>query len=126
MKYEMIHTCIRVMDLKKSEHFYGQAFGFEVVRRMEFPEHKCTLSYLRSPCSTFELELTYNHDRKEPYTHGDGYSHLALAVKDIAAAHKQHEAMGFHPKPLKSLTESGPHFYFLADPDGYLIEVIKS
>jgi lactoylglutathione lyase len=126
MKYEMIHTCIRVMDLKKSELFYQQAFGFEVARRLEFPDHKCTLSWLRSPGGTFELELTWNHDQKEPYIPGTGYSHLAVGVKDLIASHKQHEAMGLHPQPLKSLSGSEPRFYFLADPDGYLIEVVRT
>jgi len=126
MKYEMIHTCIRVMDLKKSELFYQQAFGFEIVRRMELPDHKCTLSWLRSPVGTFELELTWNHDQKEPYTMGNGYSHLAVGVKDLLISHKRHEAMGLKPKPLKCLTDGKPTFYFLADPDGYLVEVLEN
>lgn len=126
MKYEMIHTCIRVMDLKKSELFYQQAFGFEIVRRMELPDHKCTLSWLRSPVGTFELELTWNHDQKEPYTMGNGYSHLAVGVKDLLTSHKRHEAMGLNPKPLKCLTDGNPKFYFLADPDGYLVEVLEN
>jgi len=124
MTYEMIHTCIRVMDLKKSELFYQQAFGFEIVRRMELPDHKSTLSWLRSPGGTFELELTWNHDQKEPYTMGNGYSHLAVGVKDLLTSHKRHEAMGLNPKPLKCLTDGNPTFYFLADPDGYLVEVL--
>lgn len=126
MKYQMIHTCIRVMDLKKSELFYQQAFGFEIVRRLELPEHKCTLAWLRSPGGTFELELTWNHDQEKPYELGNGYSHLAVGVADLIASHKQHEAMGLHPKPLKSLKGDDPQFYFLADPDGYLVEILKA
>jgi lactoylglutathione lyase len=114
------------MDLKKSELFYQQAFGFEIVRRMELPDHKCTLSWLRSPGGAFELELTWNHDQKEPYTMGNGYSHLAVGVKDLLTSHKRHEAMGFNPKPLKCLTDGKPKFYFLADPDGYLVEVLAN
>ena len=38
MTYQMIHSCIRVMDLEKSEQFYREALGFEVVRRKEYPE----------------------------------------------------------------------------------------
>ena len=126
MKYEMIHTCIRVMNLKKSEQFYQQAFGFEIARRLDFPDHKFTLSYLRPPGGTFELELTWNHDQTEPYEMGTGYSHLAVGVKDLIASHKQHEALGLNPKPLKGLAGGEPKFYFLADPDGYLVEVVKS
>lgn len=126
MKYGIIHTCIRVMNLKKSEHFYQQAFGFEVLRRLEFPEHKCTLAWLRIPGDMVELELTWNHDRTEPYELGDGYSHLAVGVKDLIESHQQHAAMGLCPKPLKSLSGTDPKFYFLADPDGYLVEVVKA
>ncbi len=60
MTYQMIHSCIRVMDLEKSEKFYQEALGFEISRRKDFPEHKFTLSYMRSPGSDFELELTWN------------------------------------------------------------------
>ncbi len=125
MSYQMIHSCIRVMNLEKSEHFYQQAFGFEVVRRKDFSEHNFTLSYLRSPGSDFELELTCNHDQAEPYKLGNGYSHLAVVVSDLEASHKKHEEMGLAPKPLKGLPGQGARFYFLADPDGYLIEVVK-
>lgn len=126
MTYQMIHSCIRVMDLEKSEQFYREALGFEVTRRREYPEHKFSLSYLRSSGSDFELELTWNHDRAEPYQLGDGYSHLAVGVTDLEASHKRHEEMGLAPKPLKGLPGQGARFYFLADPDGYLVEVVKT
>lgn len=125
MSYKMIHSCIRVMSLEKSEDFYCQALGFEVARRKEYPEHKFTLSYLRSAGSDFELELTWNHDQKEPYTLGNGYSHLAVGVVDLEASHLKHEKMGLSPKPLKGLPGQGARFYFISDPDGYLVEVVK-
>lgn len=121
----MIHTCIRVLDLDKSEQFYQKAFGFEVSRRMDFPEYKFTLSYLRSPGGTFELELTLNYDQKEPYELGTGYSHLALGVKDLETSNQHHEEMGFKPQPLNGLPGGEAKFYFLADPDGYMVEVVK-
>ncbi len=85
-----------------------------------------TEAWLRIPGDTVELELTWNHDRTEPYELGNGYSHLAVGVKDLLVSHKQHEAMGLHPKPLKSMAGDEPRFYFLADPDGYLVEVVKA
>jgi lactoylglutathione lyase len=125
MTYRMIHSCIRVIDLEKSEKFYQEALGFEVVRRKKFPEHKFELSYLCSTGSDFELELTWNHDQAEPYELGNGYSHLAVGVADLEDSHKRHEEMGLEPKPLKGLPGQGARFYFLADPDGYLVEVVK-
>ena len=123
--YQMIHSCIRVMDLERSEKFYQEALGFEVARRKDYPEHKFTLSYLRSAGSDFELELTWNHDQEKPYELGNGYSHLAVSVEDLEGSHKKHEQMGLNPKPLKGLPGQGARFYFLADPDGYLVEVVR-
>lgn len=126
MAYRMIHTCLRVLDLEKSETFYQKAFGFEAVRRRDFPEQKFTLSYLRASEGSFELELTYNYDRNEPYTVGDGYSHLAVGVKDLEASHRRHQEMGFRPEPLKGLAGGQANFYFIADPDGYWVEVVRA
>lgn len=126
MSYQMIHSCIRVMDLEKSEKFYQEAFGFEISRRKDFPEHKFRLSYMRSPGGDFELELTWNEGQEEPYELGNGYSHLAVSSADLEASHKRHEEMGFNPKPLKGLPGQGARFYFIADPDGYLVEVVRA
>lgn len=47
-----------------------QAFGFKVSHEVDFPDF--TLSYLRNEESPFEIELTLNKGRAEPYTHGTG------------------------------------------------------
>lgn len=125
MDYTMIHSCIRVLNLEKSEDFYQKAFGFEVTRKLDFPEHRFTLSYLRAPGQPFELEMTYNYDQPEPYQLGNGYSHLAVGVKDLEASHRRHQEMGLTPEPLKGLAAGKPKFYFLRDPDGYLVEVVR-
>jgi len=125
MNYQMIHSCIRVMDLNKSEHFYRQAFGFEVARRLDFAEHRFTLSYLRAPGGSFELELTHNHGQATPYELGNGYSHLALGVEDLEASHRRHSELGLDPTPLKGLPGDPARFYFLTDPDGYRVEVVR-
>lgn len=125
MSYRMIHSCIRVMNLAASEQFYQDAFGFRIARRLDFPDYKFTLSYLTAAEGDFELELTYNYDQKEPYQLGNGYSHLAVGVADLEGSHQRHQAQGFNPKPLKGLAGGAPKFYFLADPDGYLVEVVR-
>jgi lactoylglutathione lyase len=125
MNYPMIHLCLRVMDLEASEQFYRQAFGFEVSRKKDFPDAKFTLSYLTSAGRPFELELTYNYDRQEPYVIGDGYSHLAVGVKDLEASHQRHLELGLEPTPIKGLTAGKGMFYFVSDPDGYRTEVVR-
>lgn len=121
----MIHICYRVMDLNASESFYRDAFGFEISRKKDYPDGGFTLSYLTSVGLPFELELTYNYDQKEPYVIGNGYSHLAVGVADLEGSHQKHLEMGLDITPLKGLTEGNPRFYFVTDPDGYRVEVVR-
>lgn len=125
MEYPMIHICYRVMDLEASEAFYRKAFGFEVSRKKDYPDGRFTLSYLTSAGLPFELELTYNYDQQEPYVIGDGYSHLAVGVTDLEASHKKHTGMGLQVTRLKGLTAGKPKFYFVTDPDGFRVEVVR-
>ena len=71
-----IHSMIRVLEEDRSVDFYRRAFGLEIADRFAFDGF--TLVYLRNPEASFELELTINHDRKEPYALGDGYGHNRL------------------------------------------------
>ncbi len=125
MEYPMIHICYRVMDLDKSEEFYREAFGFEVSRKKDYPDGRFTLSYMTAAGLPFELELTYNYDQQEPYVIGNGYSHLAVGVTDLEASHKRHTEMGLQVTPLKGLTAGKPKFYFVTDPDGFRVEVVR-
>lgn len=121
---KLIHAMIRVADLDRAIAFYGRGFGLVESHRKEFPTF--TLVYLREPESGFELELTWNRDQTEAYTHGTGYGHIAFCVPDLAAHRAQLVALGYPAGDLKSLhAPSGDaHFYFVTDPDGYKVEVI--
>ncbi|MCA0919939.1 VOC family protein [Pseudooceanicola nanhaiensis] len=121
-----IHSMIRVLDEARSLAFYREAFGLEIADRLDFPEF--TLVYLSNPESEFELELTINKDRTEPYDLGDGYGHLAVSVEDLEAEHARFEAAGLNPRKLVSFAPAGEviaKFFFVADPDGYQIEVLE-
>lgn len=124
MHYPMIHVCYRVLDLQASEDFYINAFGFEISRKKDFPGD-FTLSYLQAPGLDFEIELTYNYGHETPYTIGDGYSHLAVSVEDLEASHQRHKEMGLEMTDLKGLAGGKPRFYFVTDPDGYRVEVVR-
>ena len=78
-----IHSMIRVLDEARSVDFYRRAFGLDVAQRLDFPDF--TLVYLSNPETDFELELTVNKGRTEPYQLGDGYGHLAFSVDDLDA-----------------------------------------
>lgn len=122
---KMAHTCVRVKDLEASVDFYQKAFGFEESRRRDFPEAKFTLVYLTLPGDGYELELTYNYDH-EAYDLGNGYGHIAIATEDVAALHKEHQEAGFEVTDLKGLPGVPPSYYFIIDPDGYKVEVIRA
>jgi lactoylglutathione lyase len=113
------------MNLEASEEFYRKAFGFKVSRKKDYPEGKFTLSYMTSADLPFELELTYNYDQQQPYVIDDGYSHLAVAVTDLESSHKRHTDMGLLVTPLKGLSAGQPMFYFVTDPDGFRVEVVR-
>ena len=121
-----IHSMIRVLDEDRSVRFYRTAFGLEIAERFAFDNF--TLVYLRSPESEFELELTINHGRKEPYQLGDGYGHIAVSVADVEAEHARIAREGLEPTQVKEMAHQGrklAKFFFMQDPDGYKIEVLQ-
>lgn len=121
---KMAHTCVRVKDLEASVKFYQEAFGFEESRRRDFPDSKFTLVYLTLPGDEYELELTYNYDHAA-YDLGDGYGHIAISSDDLEKLHEEHKNKGFNVTDLKVLPGTDPSYYFITDPDGYKIEVIR-
>ncbi|MDT2737888.1 VOC family protein [Enterococcus pseudoavium] len=121
---KMAHTCVRVKDLEASVKFYQEAFGFEESRRRDFPDAKFTLVYLTLPGDDYELELTYNYDH-EAYDLGNGYGHIAISSAELEKLHEEQKAKGFNVTDLKGLPGTDPSYYFITDPDGYKIEVIR-
>lgn len=126
MDYKMLHTCIRVMDLEKSLDFYTKALGLVEIERRDFPEYEFTLVYLADKSKTYELELTYNYNPEKPYEIGNGFSHIALSVEDLEGSHKKHEEMGYKVTELKGLPGEKPRYYFVTDPDGYDVEILRA
>ena len=121
-----IHSMIRVLDEARSVAFYRGVFGLEIADRYEFESF--TLIYMRDPASQFELELTVNRGRGEPYQLGDGYGHLAFVVEDLDAEHARMDRDGAAPGPVRTLEREGQpfaRFFFIKDPDGYSIEVLQ-
>ncbi|WP_353143931.1 VOC family protein [Paracoccus sp. (in: a-proteobacteria)] len=123
---KIIHSMIRVQDEARSLAFYKAAFGLEPVERMDFDSF--TLVYLANAESSFELELTVNKGREEPYDLGDGYGHMAVSVPDVDAEHQRLTDLGLAPRKLVDFAPGGQviaRFFFIKDPDGYEIEVLQ-
>jgi lactoylglutathione lyase len=120
------HSMIRVLEEARSVDFYKTAFGLKVADRLDFETF--TLIYLSNAESGFELELTVNKGRTEPYNLGDGYGHFAVTVDNLEAEHARFTAEGLGPRKLVDFQNNGvpvAKFFFVADPDGYQIEVIQ-
>jgi lactoylglutathione lyase len=124
MSRRYVHTCLRVRDPEASERFYG-ALGFERRGRLNFST--AYNLYLGLPGDGDMLELTVNEGHDEPYDLGTGYNHMAIAVDDITDALAALEPLGvtpekppYHPGDRQDL----PLIAFVADPDGYRIELI--
>lgn len=117
---------IRVLDEARSVDFYRKAFGLDVAERLDFETF--TLLYLSNAEAEFEVELTVNKGRQEPYAFGDGYGHLAVSVADLDSEHDRLGALGLNPKKIVEFNRDGAllaRFFFIEDPDGYKIEVLQ-
>lgn len=121
-----VHSMIRVLNEERSVSFYDQAFGLKIAERIDFETF--TLIYLRNQETDFEVELTVNKGRTEPYNLGDGYGHLAVVVDDIEAEYARFAELDLKVGKLVDFKNGDvqiARFFFVEDPDGYKIEVIQ-
>ena len=121
-----IHMMVRVLEEARSVAFYKGAFGLEISDRVDFADF--TLIYMKNSEADFEVELTVNKGRTEPYDLGNGYGHLAFVVDNLEAERERIATLGFSPKDIKQMTHDGKpfgRFFFIEDPDGYKIEVLE-
>ena len=123
----LLHTMIRVGDLKRSIDFYTGVLGMKLLRQKEYPDGRFTLAFVGygEESEQTVIELTHNWDTKA-YDLGNGFGHLAVAVPDAYQACEAVKAKGG-----KVTREAGPMKHgatviaFVEDPDGYKIEFIQ-
>ena len=126
--FRLLHTMIRVKDAQKSIDFYSRHLGMRVLRNKDFPGGKFTNIFMGygDESDHTVLELTYNWDQEEHYTHGSGFGHLAVAVPDIYAVCDQMKKDGVSiPRPPGPMKHGTTVIAFIEDPDGYKIELIE-
>ena len=124
----LLHTMLRVTDLKASIEFYTELMGMQLLRSKDYPEGRFTLAFLGYGVEAEHtaLELTHNWDT-DAYDLGNGFGHLAIEVDDVYAACDAIKAKGG-----EVVREAGPMKHgstvlaFVKDPDGYMIELLGS
>ncbi|HET9645946.1 MAG TPA: lactoylglutathione lyase [Burkholderiaceae bacterium] len=127
----ILHTMLRVGDLKRSIDFYTQVLGMKLLRTTQRPEQRYDLAFIGygSNPEQAEIELTYNYG-VDHYDLGTAYGHIAIGVADVyatcAAMRDKAAALGGaitrEPGPVKG---GSTVIAFIADPDGYKIELIE-
>ena len=121
IKSSFDHFNINVLDLEKSLEFYQKALGLKEIRRKNAENGSFILAYLGGENSNFTLELTWLRDRAEPYDLGENEIHLCIRVdNDYDEARAFHKEMG-----CVCYENHDMGLYFIEDPDGYWIEILK-
>lgn len=121
MQARAIHRCIHVLDLEKSIAFYEQALGMRVINRMGPEDGSWENVFIGNDQTGFQIELTWNRGRTEPYVNGGRDTHLAFAVSDMDAARALHEEMG-----CVCFVNERMGIYFIEDPDGCWLEIVPA
>jgi lactoylglutathione lyase len=122
----LLHTMLRTGDLDRAIAFYTEVLGMKLLRRKDYPEGKFTLAFIGygDEAGNTVIELTYNWGVSQ-YELGTAYGHIAIEVDDVYAACAAAKAKG-----ARIIRDAGPMnagttiIAFIADPDGYFIELI--
>ena len=123
----ILHTMIRVGDLKRSLDFYTQVLGMKELRRKDYPEGRFTNCFVGygDESETAVLELTHNWDTLS-YDLGTGYGHVAVQVDDAYKACEEVTRRGGKvTRPAGPMKHGTTVIAFVEDPDGYKIEFVQ-
>ena len=122
MTFTFNHNNFNVRDLEQSLVFYQKALGLVELRRVTAEDGSFILVFLGDAAgSSHCLELTWLRDWDQPYNLGDNEFHLAFTVDNFEAAHTLHKEMDCICFENEALG-----IYFIADPDGYWLEIIPT
>lgn len=118
---DYLHTMIRVKDLELALDFFVRKLGLVETRRKDNEKGRFTLVFLATAPGAPEIELTYNWDQKEPYTHGRNFGHLAYAVDDIYAVCERLQAQGV----VINRPPRDGYMAFIRSPDLISVELLQ-
>ncbi len=118
---KFLHCRVRVRDLNRSIKFYTEVFGFKKVGEHASPAGN-QLAFLELPGNNTLIELCYQPNSPD-FTFPEDIFHFAFSVPDLDIFRKRWEPDGIEFWPAEGPVNGS--FYFINDPDGYEIEVLK-
>lgn len=124
----ILHTMIRVGDLKRSIDFYTRIMGMKLLRTSENPEYQYSLAFVgySDESDSSVIELTYNWGT-DKYDHGTAFGHIAIGVDDVAKMCEDVRQAGGRVTREAGPVKGGKTIIaFVEDPDGYKLELIQN
>lgn len=118
MKIKLVHTSVTVSDMARAIKFYEEALQMSVLSTKELP-HLTIVLMKDNTDSGFEFEMLCPKAGAEIPT--EKSTHFAFTVEDFDELHRIHKEMGCIQRELPTGV-----VYFITDPDGNQIEIMKA
>ena len=117
------HVLLRVLDLERSQKFYSELLGFEVVE--EDPEHGGTFMALPVASHAIDLFAVPDPELAQRQTPGArGLGHLAFKVDSEAALTEAYFTLKEHGVDItRSIDHVSQKSIYFDDPDGNGLEI---
>ncbi len=117
---KFLHTMFRVKEIDRALAFW-QLLGLKETRRFDNPQGKFTLVFVATAVGEPEIELTYNWDQTEEYTHGRNFGHVAFRVENIYETCQRLMDAGV---TINRPPRDG-HMAFVRSPDNQSVEILQ-
>ena len=118
-------TKLCVADLARSVDFYTRVLGMKQTAHYEFPDlHEVILKFTESLDEASLALMKWIPDREVVVGHEHG--RLGIVTPDLDGLVERVRGAGFEvTEESRDLSEQGIRVVFVADPDGYAIEIVE-
>ena len=125
MKSSLGQYCINVSDLERSVRFYEEGLGLQVHSRTDVNEN-CKEAIMHCPDEGAWLQLAHHLDREGEIDHGNAFWKLYVNTNDCKGLFEKAVAAGAKPTMDPTPLDKWPvTIAFVADPDGYAVEIVE-